>query len=60
MSFLEIEKTRLIISEGEQKDFEVYSCHISPDGKRLATAGGGAFLAMLDHYKLFAPISYLL
>lgn len=25
---------------GEQKDFEVYSCHISPDGKRLATAGG--------------------
>jgi hypothetical protein len=20
---------------GEQKDFEVYSCHISPDGKRL-------------------------
>lgn len=27
---------------GEHKDFEVYSCHISPDGKRLATAGGGA------------------
>jgi protein HIRA/HIR1 len=26
---------------GEQKDFEVYSCHVSPDGKRLATAGGG-------------------
>ncbi|GAB1315866.1 HIR complex subunit [Madurella fahalii] len=25
---------------GEQKDFEVYSCHISPDGTRLATAGG--------------------
>ncbi|KAK4237240.1 protein HIR1 [Achaetomium macrosporum] len=25
---------------GEQKDFEVYSCHISPDGSRLATAGG--------------------
>lgn len=25
---------------GEQKDFEVYSCSISPDGKRLATAGG--------------------
>ncbi|ODA80892.1 hypothetical protein RJ55_03852 [Drechmeria coniospora] len=24
----------------EQKDFEVYSCHVSPDGKRLATAGG--------------------
>ncbi|KAK6203814.1 HIR complex subunit [Pestalotiopsis sp. IQ-011] len=26
--------------QGEQKDFEVYSCHVSPDGKRLATAGG--------------------
>ncbi|PSR97439.1 putative for the periodic repression of protein [Coniella lustricola] len=25
---------------GEQKDFEVYSCHVSPDGSRLATAGG--------------------
>ncbi|KAK4654736.1 HIR complex subunit [Podospora pseudocomata] len=25
---------------GEQKDFEVYSCHVSQDGKRLATAGG--------------------
>ncbi|KAM7224080.1 protein HIR1 [Rhypophila decipiens] len=25
---------------GENKDFEVYSCHVSPDGKRLATAGG--------------------
>ncbi|EMR69589.1 hir1 protein [Eutypa lata UCREL1] len=27
----------------EQKDFEVYSCHVSPDGKRLATAGGVRF-----------------
>lgn len=26
---------------GEQKDFEVYSCHVSPDGTRLATAAGG-------------------
>jgi hypothetical protein len=26
---------------GEQKDFEVYSCHVSPDGSRLATAAGG-------------------
>ena len=27
---------------GERKDFEVYSCHVSPDGKRLVTAAGGA------------------
>lgn len=26
---------------GEQKDFEVYSLHVSPDGTRLATAAGG-------------------
>ena len=25
---------------GEQKDHEIYSCDISPDGKRFATAGG--------------------
>jgi hypothetical protein len=30
-----------IARAGEQKDFEVYSCHVSPDGSRLATAGGG-------------------
>ncbi|KAK2755890.1 HIR complex subunit [Arachnomyces sp. PD_36] len=24
----------------ERKDFEVYSCHVSPDGKRLVTAAG--------------------
>ena len=26
---------------GERKDFEVYSCHVSPDGSRLVTAAGG-------------------
>ncbi|SLM35691.1 histone transcription regulator [Lasallia pustulata] len=26
--------------KGEKKDFEVYSCHVSPDGTRLATAAG--------------------
>ncbi|KAI9829135.1 MAG: HIR complex subunit [Thelocarpon impressellum] len=25
---------------GEKKDFEVYSCHVSPDGTRLVTAAG--------------------
>ena len=29
---------------GEKKDFEVYSCHISPDGSRLVTAAGGKLL----------------
>lgn len=33
---------------GEQKDFEVYSCHISPDGSRLATAGGGTLTRLHD------------
>ena len=28
---------------GEKKDFEVYSCHVSPDGSRLVTAAGGMF-----------------
>lgn len=28
---------------GERKDFEVYSCDVSPDGKRLVTAAGGEF-----------------
>ncbi|CAF9926430.1 MAG: HIR complex subunit [Alectoria fallacina] len=29
---------------GEKKDFEVYSCHVSPDGKRLVTAAGDGFV----------------
>lgn len=28
---------------GERKDFEVYSCDVSPDGSRLVTAAGGQF-----------------
>ena len=32
---------------GEKKDFEVYSCHVSPDGTRLVTAAGGTFLCSL-------------
>ena len=34
------------VHAGEQKDFEVYSCHISPDGSRLATAGGGTSMRL--------------
>ncbi|KAF1817319.1 Hira-domain-containing protein [Eremomyces bilateralis CBS 781.70] len=29
---------------GELKDFEVYSCHVSADGKRLVTAAGDGFV----------------
>ena len=37
-------RTHLLIINfctGEKKDFEVYSCHASPDGSRLVTAAGG-------------------
>ena len=33
---------------GEKKDFEVYSCHVSPDGARLVTAAGGKDLQRLQ------------
>ncbi|KAF2706569.1 histone transcription regulator Hir1 [Pleomassaria siparia CBS 279.74] len=29
---------------GELKDFEVYSCHVSPDGTRLVTAAGDGYV----------------
>ena len=40
---------------GEKKDFEVYSCHVSPDGTRLVTAAGGErtlsiFIVSADSY----------
>ncbi|KAM4063197.1 TUP1-like enhancer of split domain-containing protein [Hirsutella rhossiliensis] len=37
---MHIIKPAWLSHSGEQKDFEVYSCHVSSDGKRLATAGG--------------------
>ncbi len=37
---------------GEKKDYEVYSCHVSPDGKRLVTAAGGMFLIMIPRARL--------
>ncbi|KAL7920272.1 Hira domain-containing protein [Trichoderma austrokoningii] len=37
---MRIIKPSWLSHSGEQKDFEVYSCHVSPDGKRIATAGG--------------------
>ncbi|ROV90179.1 hypothetical protein VSDG_08787 [Cytospora chrysosperma] len=37
---MQLIKPAWLSHRGEQKDFEVYSCHVSPDGSRLATAGG--------------------
>ena len=34
-------RTDWLTHGGEKKDFEVYSCHVSPDGQRLVTAAGG-------------------
>ncbi|EYE91245.1 putative histone transcription regulator Hir1 [Aspergillus ruber CBS 135680] len=31
-------------SNGERKDFEVYSCDVSPDGSRLVTAAGDGYV----------------
>ncbi|KAF2089093.1 Hira-domain-containing protein [Saccharata proteae CBS 121410] len=33
-------KPNWLTHPGENKDFEVYSCHVSPDGARLATGAG--------------------
>ena len=32
------------VAIGERKAFEVYSCDVSPDGKRLVTAAGGEIM----------------
>ncbi|KAK0117648.1 HIR complex subunit [Cadophora gregata] len=37
---MKVIKPSWLLHGGEQKDFEVYSCHVSPDGSRLATAAG--------------------
>ncbi|KAI9684777.1 MAG: HIR complex subunit [Trizodia sp. TS-e1964] len=33
-------KPAWLTHSGEKKDYEVYSCHVSPDGSRLVTAAG--------------------
>ncbi|KAJ9668611.1 HIR complex subunit [Coniosporium apollinis] len=37
---MHIVKPEWLNHPGELKDFEVYSCHVSPDGSRLVTAAG--------------------
>ncbi|RKF59581.1 Protein hir-1 [Erysiphe neolycopersici] len=41
---MKIIKPAWLTHSGEQKDFEVYSCHVSPDGYRLATAAGDGYV----------------
>jgi protein HIRA/HIR1 len=36
----------MLLILGERKDFEVYSCDISPDGGRLVTAAGGKLIEL--------------
>lgn len=38
---------------GEKKDFEVYSCHVSPDGSRLVTAAGDGYVRVWSTEAIF-------
>ncbi|KAL8921030.1 MAG: hypothetical protein Q9208_005921 [Pyrenodesmia sp. 3 TL-2023] len=38
---------------GEKKDFEVYSCHVSPDGSRLVTAAGDGYVRVWSTEAVF-------
>ncbi|KAK1589825.1 WD domain-containing protein [Colletotrichum navitas] len=42
---------------GEQKDFEVYSCHVSSDGKRLATAGGDGHVRVWSTEAIYGDVN---
>ncbi|KAL5113748.1 HIR complex subunit [Pleosporales sp. CAS-2024a] len=37
-------KPHWLTHPGDLKDFEVYSCHVSPDGSRLVTAAGDGYV----------------
>ncbi|KAI6083691.1 Hira-domain-containing protein, partial [Hypoxylon rubiginosum] len=50
---MRITKPSWLSHKGEQKDFEVYSCHVSPDGKRLATAGGDGHVRVWSIESIF-------
>ncbi|KAL8689822.1 MAG: hypothetical protein Q9218_004595 [Villophora microphyllina] len=41
---------------GEKKDFEVYSCHISPDGSRLVTAAGDGYVRVWSTEAVFKAV----
>lgn len=37
-------KPAWLVHQGEKKDHEIYSCHVSPDGQRLATGAGDGYV----------------
>lgn len=41
-------KPEWLVHKGDLKDFEVYSCDVSPDGSRLATAGGDGYVRIFS------------
>ncbi|KAL8925983.1 MAG: hypothetical protein Q9172_001986 [Xanthocarpia lactea] len=41
---------------GEKKDFEVYSCHVSPDGSRLVTAAGDGYVRVWSIEAVFKAV----
>ncbi|KAF2094670.1 Hira-domain-containing protein [Rhizodiscina lignyota] len=50
---MHIVKPSWLVHGGELKDHEVYSCHVSPDGKRLVTAGGDGHVRIWSIDALF-------
>ncbi|KAF2747277.1 Hira-domain-containing protein [Sporormia fimetaria CBS 119925] len=41
---MHVVKPQWLNHPGDLKDFEVYSCHVSPDGSRLVTAAGDGYV----------------
>ncbi|OCK80339.1 protein HIR1 [Lepidopterella palustris CBS 459.81] len=50
---MHIVKPLWLTHPGELKDFEVYSCHVSPDGSRLVTAAGDGHVRIWSTEAIF-------
>lgn len=50
-------KPSWLVHTGEKKDHEVYSCHVSPDGQRLATAAGDGHVRIWSTAAILNPNS---
>ncbi|BDD54843.1 HIR complex subunit [Monascus purpureus] len=46
-----------LIHGGERKDFEVYSCDVSPDGKRLVTAAGDGYVRIWSTESIYNALN---